>query len=247
MAPSKVVKLVMAYFLSVEAVSQQFAILLAAYTSIVSHLGGMAVTQSLMDLNDNETEFIDNFPDINVRGVSNAVMWCCRDGAETKSYFEALYITAFVLLFALSVISVVINFCRPEFWCKRKVLRWKAIIGDSLFCFAILLLFSSFDLSPLSCPAGYLRFDFNILAEIIDLIFHKRVVDFYWAAPFLSMACFIGWIITNITCFVIDCKTFEFEDNNRMKIFEDIQYDSYATTEDEDEDRHYEINRVIFS
>lgn len=41
----------------------------------------MAVTQTLIDFDENETEFIDNFMDINVRGVSNAVMWSCQDGA----------------------------------------------------------------------------------------------------------------------------------------------------------------------
>ena len=70
MVPSKVVKQFITYFLSVEAVSQQFAILLVAYTSVVSHVGGVAVTQTLIDFDDNETEFIDNLTDINVRGVA---------------------------------------------------------------------------------------------------------------------------------------------------------------------------------
>ena len=251
MVPSKAVKQLIAYFLSVEAVSQQFAILLIAYTSIVSHVGGMAVTQTLTDFNDNETEFIDNFRDINVRGVSNAVMWSCRDGAEAKNYFEVIYTTAFVLLIVLSFISVGINFCRPEFWCKRKVLIWKALLGDSLLCFSILLLFLSFDLSPVSCQVGHSRFKYPIVEEIVDLIFNTGVVGFYWAAPFISMLCFILWLLTNIICFVIDYRNISSEmryteQNERINMLEDIKFDNNATIEDEDKGRHYEINRVIF-
>ena len=244
MVPSKVIKQFIDYFLSVEAVSQQFAILLAAYTSVVSHVGGVAVTQTLIDFDDNETESIDNITDINVRGVSNAVMWSCRDGAAAESYFHHIYATTFVLLIVLSVISVVINFCRPEFWCKRRALICKALIGDTLFCLAILMLILSFDLSFLSCLHGHSRFKYHILEEIIDLIFNKGVVGFHKAAPYISLTCFIAWVTTNIICFCFDCKTFEHRD--KMKMFENIQYDSDVTTEDENKDRYYEINRVIF-
>ena len=243
---SKAIKQLIAYFLSVEAVSQQFSILLVAYTSVVSHVGGVAVTQTLIDFDDNETESIDNLTDINVRGVSNAVIWSCRDGAEAESYFHVIYTTAFFLLIVLSVISVFINFFRPEFRCKRKVLIYKALIGDSFLCLAILLLFLSFDLSPLSCLSGHSRFEYHILQEIIDLIFKTGVVVTHWAAIITSIICFFVWVITNIICFCVDYKTFEHEDSDRKKMFKDKQYDSDATTEDEDEDRHYEINRVIF-
>ena len=243
---SKNIKQFISYFLSVEAVNQQFSILLVAYTSVVSHLSGTAVTQTLIDFDDNETEFIDNFTDINVRGVSNAVMWSCRDGAETGGYFESIYAVAFIVLIILSVLSVAVNFCRPEFWCKRKILRWKAILGDSFLCLAILLLFMSFDLSPLSCLAGYSRFKYCVFDEVIDLFFKTGIVDFYWVAPFISIGCFVGWIATNIVCFVIDykCLTKPENDDEWTKMLKDKQYDSDATTEDEDENRYYKINRV---
>ena len=173
-------------------------------------------------------------------------MWSCRDGAEAENYFHNIYITAFILLIVLSILSVGINFCRPEFWCKRKVLICKALIGDSFLCFAILMLFVSFDLSPLSCLVGHSRFKYRIFEEIVDLIFNTGVVGFYWAAPSISLACFIGWLVTNVICFCIDYKNFEREDKEWINLLEDKQYDSDATTENEDKDRHYEINRVIF-
>lgn len=83
---SKIFKLIVTYFLSVETINHQFAILLIAYASVLSHIGGMAVTEILMDLHDNETEFIDNYTDINVEGVSNAVLWSCRKGGKMKKF-----------------------------------------------------------------------------------------------------------------------------------------------------------------
>ena len=74
MVTSKEISNIILYFLSVEAINTEFAILLVIYTSVVGHVGGMAVTQALIDLRDNETESIGNHTDIDVACVSNAVM-----------------------------------------------------------------------------------------------------------------------------------------------------------------------------
>lgn len=239
--PSKNIKKIISYFLSSEAINTHFAVLLAAYVSTVSHVGGMAVTQTLIDLQDNETEFIENFTDIDVGSVSNAVMWSCRDGARGKSFYKGIYLTLFILLIILSVVSFVTNYCRPEFWCKRTVLRWKALIGDSCLAIAILLLFLSFDLSPLSCLAGYgeLNYQLQIFHNIVDLVYNVKVVNFHIAMVPVSLVFLVLWFLTNIICFVIDRKNLKCED-----VFEDKKYDSDATTEDEDDERHYEIKRV---
>lgn len=253
MVPSKVVKKVVFYFLSFEAINHQFTILLIAYTSILSHVDGMAATQTLIDLHDNETEFIDNFTDVDVRGVSNAVMWSCRDGAKARSYYETVYLFAFVALIVLSIGSFVLNFCRPEFWCKRRVLIYRSLIGDSCLSIAVLLLFLSFNPSPLACQAGYSKFKYHKIEEFVDLIFKTTVVNFNKRAPIASLVFFLLWLVTNIVCFCIDWWTVDLGKNTkdtkkhgRMKMFEDKRYDSDATTEKEGDDRHYEINRVIF-
>ena len=249
MVLSKEISEVIIYFLSVEALNTQFAILLVAYTSVVGHVGGKAVTQALIDLRDNETESIGDHVDINVACVSNAVMWNCQYRAKSKSFYEAVYLAALILLILLSIISFVLSLCRPEFWCKRKVLKAKAIIGEFLLCTAIVLLFLSFDISPLSCHIGYDSFSLLFIGECfgVDLIFSKAVINFHKAAPFFSMGCFLGWFVTNTICFIVDYKKFNTNMNETMRnMFKDEKYDSDATTENEDDDRHYEINTVIF-
>ena len=143
MVPSKEISNIILYFLSVEAINTEFAILLVIYTSVVGHVGGMAVTQALIDLRDNETESIGNHTDIDVACVSNAVMWNCRDRAKTKSFYEGIYLVAFILLILLSLLSFVLSLFRSEFWCKRTILIVKTIIGESFLFLAILLLFLS--------------------------------------------------------------------------------------------------------
>ena len=249
MSLSKEISQFIYYFLSVEALNSQFAILLVAYTSIVGHVGGMAATQALTDFNDNETESIGDHVDINFGCASNAVMWNCRNRAKSKGFYEAVYLAAFILLIVLSILSFAFSVCRPEFWCKRTVLKVKALLGEFCLCTAILLLILSFDISPLSCQAGYDSFSFLFMRDCfgVDLIFDKKVINFHKAAPFVSMGCFFGWLVTNTVCFIVDYKTFNTDtDKTRMDMFKDKKYDSDAATENEDDDRHYEINRVIF-
>ena len=108
----------------------------------------------------------------------------------------------------------------------------------------------------MSCQAGYDSFSFLIIEEYInvDLVFNKRVVRFHTAAPFISMVCFFLWFVTNTVCFVVDYIFVEINTNTkearkpRIHMFKDKKYDSDAATENEDDDdRHYEINRVIFN
>ena len=217
MVLSKEISEVIIYFLSVEAINTQFAILLVAYTSVVGHVGGKAVTQALIDLRDNETDSIGDHVDINVACVSNAVMWNCRYRAKSKSFYEAVYLAAFILLILLSILSFVLSLCRPEFWCKRKVLKAKAIIGEFLLCTAIVLLFLSFDTSPLSCHIGYDSFSLLFFGECFgDLIFNKAVIIFHKVAPFASMGCFLGWFVTNTICFIFDYKKVYINTNETM-------------------------------
>ena len=111
---------------------------------------------------------------------------------------------------------------------------------------AILLLFLSFNLSPLSCQASYVKFFYHPSDEVMDFIFHKKVVGFHLVAPFISIGCFIAWFVTNIICFIIHlCELHHHPSDG--KIFENKKVDSDADTENEDNERHYEINRVVFS
>lgn len=240
--PSKVFKKVVFYLVPVEAINIHYAVLLAAYTTVVSHVGGMAVTQTLIDLQDNETSTDIIGKDIDVKSVSNAVMWSCRTEAQAKGFYKGIYLTSFILLIILGILSYLTNICRPEFWCKRTILKLKAAIGDTFLALAILLLFLSFDLSPLSCQAGYGAFEYQIFHKVyvVDLVYDVKVVNFHKAMPYLSIVFFIAWSVTNGICLVIDLYCLrDIED-----IFNDM-YDSDAPTEDENEDRHYEINRVL--
>ena len=241
--PSTKFKKIIFYLLSVEAINTQFTVILVAYTSVTSHVGGMAVTQTLIDLRDNETDFIENKTEVDVESVSNAVMWSCRTEAQANGFYKGIYLISSILVIILAIFAFVTTFFRPEFWCKRKVLIYKAVIGDTFLAVAIIMLFLSFDLSPLSCQAGYTALDYQILHKLLDLLYNVNVVNFHIAAPFISLGCFSAWIATSIICLVIEYKKRE----EIQDIFKDKMYDSDALTEDENEERHYEINRVSHS
>ena len=245
MVLTKKLVLVLVYFLPVEVINHEFALLLFAYASVLSHVSGVAVTETLSDLHDNETEFIthDNYTFVDVNNVSNAVLWSCREGAKAKSFYEHIYLAMLVLVIILSILLIPINFCRPEFLCKRKVLILKAVIGETSLGIAILFLFLSFNIYPLLCITNHFRLTYNIINRGVDFIIKKRVLGFHLAAPIISVILFSTWLLTNVICFIIDKKNVKVD--HWIEMFKDKNYDSDIPTEKEEQERYYEINRVI--
>ena len=243
MALSNKVRKIVLYFLPGDALNEALPILLTAYATVLSHLRSQAVSDSLIDLSDDEVEeFVYNNTNVNVRSVSNAVMWNCQDQSNGRSYYKTLYIVAFALMLIFNVLSVISALCRPEFWCRKCSSIVRTIVGGSLFNIGLTLLIFSFDTSPYSCYFGPKGTHYILPEQLVDLAFDQRIVRFIKAAPFFALGCFVGWLVTICLSIIYDCH----KNDEYVNIFEDKEYDSDTdvTKAKEDDDTYYKIHCV---
>ena len=199
-------------------------ILLTAYATVLSHLRSQAVSDTLNDLSDDEDEedFVFNNTNVNVRSVSNAVMWSCRSQTNGQHYYRGLYLTAFGLMILFSILSVTSALCRPEFWCRKRSSIVRTIVGGLFFNIGLTFLVFSFDISPYSCYFSSEAMNYILPDQSVDLPFDPKVVRFIKAAPFISVFLFFGWLVTNCGSIIYDCHKYGKNDI----IFEEKEYDS---------------------
>ena len=235
------------YFLPGDVLNEAIPIILVAYGTILSHLRSQAVSDSLNDLNDDEVEeFMVNNTNVNVRSVSNAVMWNCQNQSNGH-YYRGLYITAVVLMITFYIASLITPCCRPEFWCRKGSSIFRVIFGGFCFNIGLTFLILSFDVSPWSCILGPERMDYTLPDESVDLLFDPKIAGFIKAAPVISIVCLFVWFITDCAVF-----TYDFCHHKKIKnvsgiisyIFEEIEYDTDGVEATEDDDTYYEINYV---
>ena len=109
MALSNRARTVALYFLPGDTLNEVFPFLLTTYITITTHLRNQAVSDTLNDLQDDEAEeFVSNNTKVNVRSVSNAVMWICRD--QFQSNYKTIYIVLLVLMSVFILTSFVSGF-----------------------------------------------------------------------------------------------------------------------------------------
>ena len=239
MALSNKVRKIVLYFLPGDTLNEALPILLTTYATVLSHLRSQAVSDSLNDLSDDEVEeFVFNNTNVNVRSVSNAVMWNCRDQSNGRSYYKTLYNVALALMLIFNVLSVISALCRPEFWCRKCSSIVRTIVGGLFFNIGLTLLIFSFDTSPYSCNLSSEAMDYILPDQLVDLAFDPRIVRFIKAAPFFALGCFVGWLVTICLSIIYDCN------KNDKCIFEEKEYDSDVTEATEDDDTYYEIHYV---
>lgn len=243
MALSNKCRKLASYVFPDEILNEAFPILLVAYATILSHLRSQAVSNTLHDLQDNEAEnFVFNNTDVNVRSVSNAVMWTCQE----HPHYKRLYIVALVLMIIFNFVTVCSRLCRPEFYTTKLPCSWRflVIIEGLSFNVGLTFLVFSFDLSPLSCQVGSSSIDYSQSEEVVDFKYDLRIVRFIKAAPAVSSFCLFIWIIAISIRFTYNINCTNICGNICKNIFEDRQYDPDATKAKVNDDTYYEINYV---
>ena len=216
MALSNKCRKIALYVLPDETLNEAFLILLVAYATILSHLRSQAVSTTLIDLQDNETEnYVFNNTRVNVRSVSNAVLWACQE----QPHYKSLYIAALVLMMICNFASILSRLCRSEFCTAKASWRWQLleILGGLFFNIGLLALVFSYDLSPWSCSFGSFGIAYTPFDESAAFKHDLIVVRFIKAAPFVSSSCFIIWIgsICVRMCWTFNCA------NKCKNIFKD--------------------------
>ena len=179
--------------------SEKVLFAVSTYSTLLAIIDQTSSKEAAKDSN-NETLFTvsDEIVNVTVAGVSNAVLWNCRDYSITRSFYRRFYIAVVVCLFAYVFIFMT-KITKKWITCDCSSFDWYKLASAIYIRISLILIVTSYDIDPWACFEGPSSISYNEFDQTVTLTFSERTLGYQKVAPIVSLIIgILGWLCSII-------------------------------------------------